>query len=165
MLSAGQDVEAGKAAPRRTTRASGNALASASSSPSPNSTQPPPRPPRAPRVASSKPTEGDGVDLATPTMPPTPLKGDLSSPLLPQQQPLQNHLHSQLRPSPRSDRPQSYFVSPPHAKLHSPNEEPSFTFVCLGVGGGPVEGDCSCYLLKPAQKKWDEGSIVVEGGE
>ncbi len=41
---------------------------------------------------------------------------------------------------------------------------PSFTFICLGVGGGPLESDCSCYLLKPGDSTWEEGAIVVEGG-
>ena len=41
---------------------------------------------------------------------------------------------------------------------------PSFTFVCLGVGGGPLESDCSCYLLKPGDARWEDGCILVEGG-
>ena len=57
------------------------------------------------------------------------------------------------------------FQSPQHATLHPDNESPSFTFVCLGVGGGPLEGDCSCYMLKPAHRAWSEGAVVVEGGE
>ncbi|KAN0062882.1 3',5'-cyclic-nucleotide phosphodiesterase pde1 [Thecaphora frezii] len=48
--------------------------------------------------------------------------------------------------------------------LHPPDQEASFSFVCLGTGGGPLEGDCSCYLMKPADAAWQDGSIVVEGG-
>lgn len=64
-----------------------------------------------------------------------------------------------------SRRNSSTFSPPEHAALYSSGDQPSFTFVCLGVGGGPLENDCSCYLLKPAQREWSEGAIVVEGGE
>lgn len=40
----------------------------------------------------------------------------------------------------------------------------AFTFVCLGVGGGPFDNDCSCYLMKPSHQKWHEGTLLVEGG-
>lgn len=59
----------------------------------------------------------------------------------------------------------SIFTPPEHVTLYPPNDEASFTFVCLGVGGGPLENDCSCYMLKPAHRQWTEGSIVIEGGE
>jgi hypothetical protein len=59
----------------------------------------------------------------------------------------------------------SGFIPPKHAALYPSGEEPSFTFVCLGVGGGPLENDCSCYMLKPAHREWSEGAVVVEGGE
>lgn len=59
----------------------------------------------------------------------------------------------------------STFSPPKHVTLYPTGDQPSFTFVCLGVGGGPLENDCSCYLLKPAQREWSEGAIVVEGGE
>lgn len=48
---------------------------------------------------------------------------------------------------------------------HPPNRPPSFVFVCLGVGGGPLENDCSCYMVKPAGRDWRQGSFVLEGGE
>lgn len=56
------------------------------------------------------------------------------------------------------------FNPPQHAYLVDEKGEASFTFVCLGVGGGPLENDCSCYLLKPAHRQWTEGSVVLEGG-
>jgi len=56
------------------------------------------------------------------------------------------------------------FNPPQHAYLVDETGEASFTFVCLGVGGGPLENDCSCYLLKPAHRQWTDGSIVIEGG-
>ena len=52
----------------------------------------------------------------------------------------------------------------PRVTLHPESQPASFSFVCLGTGGGPLEGDCSCYLLKPADQHWQDGSIVVEGG-
>lgn len=52
----------------------------------------------------------------------------------------------------------------PRVALHPEHQPASFSFVCLGTGGGPLEGDCSCYLLKPADQDWQNGSIVVEGG-
>ncbi|KAJ1021614.1 hypothetical protein NDA16_003751 [Ustilago loliicola] len=52
----------------------------------------------------------------------------------------------------------------PRVALHPQDQPASFSFVCLGTGGGPLEGDCSCYLLKPADADWQDGSIVVEGG-
>ncbi|PWN35848.1 uncharacterized protein FA14DRAFT_160837 [Meira miltonrushii] len=56
------------------------------------------------------------------------------------------------------------FNPPQHAYLVDETGEASFTFVCLGVGGGPLENDCSCYLLKPAHRQWTDGSVVLEGG-
>ncbi|EST08367.1 Cyclic-AMP phosphodiesterase, class-II [Kalmanozyma brasiliensis GHG001] len=52
----------------------------------------------------------------------------------------------------------------PRVALHPGHQPASFSFVCLGTGGGPLEGDCSCYLLKAADQEWQDGSIVVEGG-
>lgn len=43
-------------------------------------------------------------------------------------------------------------------------QDAAFSFVCLGVGGGPFDDDCSCYVMKPADKPWHEGAIMVEGG-
>lgn len=42
--------------------------------------------------------------------------------------------------------------------------KPAFTFVCLGVGGGPLETNCSGYLLKPAERAWHEGTTLLEAG-
>lgn len=69
---------------------------------------------------------------------------------------------SQARPAPSSS---SVFQPPQHVRLHPADQDPSFTFVCLGVSGGPLESDCSCYLLKPADQEWHDGAVVVEGGE
>ncbi|KDN45746.1 hypothetical protein K437DRAFT_274143 [Tilletiaria anomala UBC 951] len=40
-------------------------------------------------------------------------------------------------------------------------QAPSFTFICLGVGGGPLESDCSCYLLKPGDAPWIPGATGI----
>lgn len=76
---------------------------------------------------------------------------------------------AQRRASAYSD--QSFYSAPdyrrrkqPRVALHPEDQPASFSFVCLGTGGGPLEGDCSCYLLKPADAHWQDGSIVVEGG-
>ncbi|KAK8864671.1 hypothetical protein IAR55_001922 [Kwoniella newhampshirensis] len=42
--------------------------------------------------------------------------------------------------------------------------EPTFEIVVLGSGGGPLETDCSGYLVKPAQKSWEDGLLALEGG-
>lgn len=52
-----------------------------------------------------------------------------------------------------------------HLNLVPAGKQPAFTWVCLGVGGGPLESDCSCYIVKPAEAAWEEGYAVVEGGE
>lgn len=39
-----------------------------------------------------------------------------------------------------------------------------FSLVCLGVSGGPLEHNCSCYVFKPAQQRWDQGTVLLEGG-
>lgn len=72
----------------------------------------------------------------------------------------QNH-HSQSN----NHYNQSSDDGPKHLQLQLRGQKPSFTFVCLGVGGGPLEGDCSCYLVKPADMPWHAGTVVVEGGE
>lgn len=41
---------------------------------------------------------------------------------------------------------------------------PAFSFVCLGVGGGPLETNCSGYLMKPADQPWSAGTTLVEAG-
>lgn len=55
--------------------------------------------------------------------------------------------------------------SPLLVTCHPPDRPPSFVFACLGVGGGPLENDCSCYMVKPAGRDWRQGSYVLEGGE
>lgn len=42
--------------------------------------------------------------------------------------------------------------------------KPAFEIVVLGSGGGPLETDCSGYLLKPIHAKWEDGAIGLEGG-
>ncbi|EPQ27338.1 uncharacterized protein PFL1_05260 [Pseudozyma flocculosa PF-1] len=92
-------------------------------------------------------------------------------------QPQQHHSQPQQHQQPFSSSPTDSFFSmddgaaegsrkrrQPLVHLHPPDQEPSFSFVCLGTGGGPLEGDCSCYLMKPADAAWQDGSIVVEGG-
>ncbi|BEJ16385.1 hypothetical protein CspHIS471_0509900 [Cutaneotrichosporon sp. HIS471] len=36
--------------------------------------------------------------------------------------------------------------------------------VVLGSGGGPLETDCSGYLVKPASGRWEDGILALEGG-
>ncbi|TXT09009.1 hypothetical protein VHUM_02483 [Vanrija humicola] len=36
--------------------------------------------------------------------------------------------------------------------------------VILGCGGGPLETDCSGYLVKPLQNRWEDGVLALEGG-
>ncbi|KAI9639197.1 uncharacterized protein MKK02DRAFT_39488 [Dioszegia hungarica] len=42
--------------------------------------------------------------------------------------------------------------------------EPAFEMVVLGSGGGPLETDCSGYLLKPYRATWEDGFVALEGG-
>ncbi|KLT45384.1 hypothetical protein CC85DRAFT_231499, partial [Cutaneotrichosporon oleaginosum] len=42
--------------------------------------------------------------------------------------------------------------------------DPVFEMVVLGSGGGPLETDCSGYLLKPASSRWEDGILALEGG-
>ncbi|CEH15024.1 PDE [Ceraceosorus bombacis] len=39
-----------------------------------------------------------------------------------------------------------------------------FEIVCLGVGGGPLETDCSCYAIKTRGTSWLDSYVVIEGG-
>ncbi|PWN39309.1 hypothetical protein IE81DRAFT_326686 [Ceraceosorus guamensis] len=39
-----------------------------------------------------------------------------------------------------------------------------FEIVCLGVGGGPLETDCSCYAIKTWGTSWLDSYVVIEGG-
>lgn len=41
----------------------------------------------------------------------------------------------------------------------------SFEMVVLGSGGGPMETDLSCYLLKPLESSWEQGCVSLEAGE
>lgn len=43
-------------------------------------------------------------------------------------------------------------------------DDAAFSFVCLGVGGGPLETNCSGYLMKPADQKWSDGTTLLEAG-
>nr|XP_018262741.1 uncharacterized protein I303_04221 [Kwoniella dejecticola CBS 10117]OBR84899.1 hypothetical protein I303_04221 [Kwoniella dejecticola CBS 10117] len=43
-------------------------------------------------------------------------------------------------------------------------EEPTFEIVVLGSGGGPLETDCSGYLVKAARSSWEDGVLALEGG-
>lgn len=42
--------------------------------------------------------------------------------------------------------------------------QPAFEIVCLGAGGGPLEGDVLGYMCKPYASRWDEGWLGLEGG-
>ncbi|KAJ9121602.1 hypothetical protein QFC22_002221 [Naganishia vaughanmartiniae] len=42
--------------------------------------------------------------------------------------------------------------------------KPAFEIVCLGAGGGPLEGDVLGYMCKPYASRWDQGWIGLEGG-
>ena len=44
-------------------------------------------------------------------------------------------------------------------------DDTAFSFVCVGVSGGPFETDCSSYVMKLADKKWSEGITLLEAGE
>ncbi|KAJ9111703.1 hypothetical protein QFC19_001063 [Naganishia cerealis] len=41
---------------------------------------------------------------------------------------------------------------------------PVFEIICLGAGGGPLEGDVLGYMCKPYASGWDQGWIGLEGG-
>ncbi|EIW65931.1 hypothetical protein TREMEDRAFT_35751 [Tremella mesenterica DSM 1558] len=40
----------------------------------------------------------------------------------------------------------------------------TFELIVLGSGGGPLETDCSGYLLKPINRRWEDGFLALEGG-
>ncbi|KAJ9091378.1 hypothetical protein QFC21_007233 [Naganishia friedmannii] len=44
------------------------------------------------------------------------------------------------------------------------SDEPAFEIVCLGAGGGPLEGDVLGYMCKPYASRWDQGWVGLEGG-
>ncbi|ORY26323.1 low-affinity phosphodiesterase [Naematelia encephala] len=41
--------------------------------------------------------------------------------------------------------------------------KPVFELVVLGSGGGPLETDCSGYLVKPYLSAWEDGILALEG--
>ncbi|WVF71166.1 hypothetical protein IAT40_005964 [Kwoniella sp. CBS 6097] len=41
---------------------------------------------------------------------------------------------------------------------------PTFEIIVLGSGGGPLETDCSGYLVKATKSKWEDGILALEGG-
>lgn len=43
-------------------------------------------------------------------------------------------------------------------------ERAAFSVVFLGVGGGPLENNSSCYLMKPTDSRWEDNTLLVEGG-
>ncbi|OCF38678.1 hypothetical protein I317_07529 [Kwoniella heveanensis CBS 569] len=43
-------------------------------------------------------------------------------------------------------------------------QDPTFEIVVLGSGGGPLETDCSGYLVKAAKSSWEDGVLALEGG-
>ena len=51
------------------------------------------------------------------------------------------------------------------AAARRPKAMPAFEMVVLGSGGGPLETDCSGYLVKPLRSKWEDGVLALEGGE
>ncbi|WVW84184.1 hypothetical protein I302_106214 [Kwoniella bestiolae CBS 10118] len=42
--------------------------------------------------------------------------------------------------------------------------QPTFEIIVLGSGGGPLETDCSGYLVKAASSSWEDGVLALEGG-
>ncbi|WWD03318.1 hypothetical protein V865_001369 [Kwoniella europaea PYCC6329] len=42
--------------------------------------------------------------------------------------------------------------------------EPTFEIIVLGSGGGPLETDCSGYLVKASKSSWEDGVLALEGG-
>ncbi|WVQ80159.1 hypothetical protein IAT38_002264 [Cryptococcus sp. DSM 104549] len=41
---------------------------------------------------------------------------------------------------------------------------PAFEIVVLGSGGGPLETDCSGYIVKALSSRWEDGILALEGG-
>ncbi|GAA6063270.1 hypothetical protein JCM10212_004285 [Sporobolomyces blumeae] len=54
-------------------------------------------------------------------------------------------------------------VSPLCLDLSLPDSEPAFDLLVIGCGGGPIESNLSCYLVKPKNKKWNDGCTALEG--
>ncbi|GAA5881808.1 hypothetical protein JCM1840_003884 [Sporobolomyces johnsonii] len=51
-----------------------------------------------------------------------------------------------------------------HLRLLPDRTKPAFELLVLGCGGGPIESNLSCYLVKPYTRTWDEGCTSLEGG-
>ncbi|WWC89016.1 uncharacterized protein L201_003934 [Kwoniella dendrophila CBS 6074] len=49
-------------------------------------------------------------------------------------------------------------------RQESDQDEPTFEIIVLGSGGGPLETDCSGYLVKATKSSWEDGILAVEGG-
>ncbi len=47
----------------------------------------------------------------------------------------------------------------------SDKRKAAFEVIVLGSGGGPLETDCSGYLVKPLGRRWEDGLVGLEGGE
>ncbi|GAA5961834.1 hypothetical protein JCM3765_004089 [Sporobolomyces pararoseus] len=57
-----------------------------------------------------------------------------------------------------------FSLSPNHFDLTGSNRAPSFDLLVLGCGGGPIETNLSCYLVKAKQTSWKKGCAALEGG-
>ncbi|GAA5941992.1 hypothetical protein JCM1841_003853 [Sporobolomyces salmonicolor] len=51
-----------------------------------------------------------------------------------------------------------------HVRLLPGRKKPAFELLVLGCGGGPIESNLSCYLVKPYARRWAEGCTSLEGG-
>ncbi|GAA6013049.1 hypothetical protein JCM11491_000952 [Sporobolomyces phaffii] len=52
----------------------------------------------------------------------------------------------------------------PHYDLTLASNEPSFDLLVLGCGGGPLETNLSCFLVKAKRSAWTRGCAALEGG-
>ncbi|GAA5929667.1 3',5'-cyclic-nucleotide phosphodiesterase PDE1 [Sporobolomyces koalae] len=48
--------------------------------------------------------------------------------------------------------------------LSSPRRAAGFDLLVLGCGGGPIETNLSCYLVKAKSDSWQDGCVALEGG-
>ncbi|GAA5913929.1 3',5'-cyclic-nucleotide phosphodiesterase PDE1 [Sporobolomyces salmoneus] len=55
-------------------------------------------------------------------------------------------------------------ASSSHLDLRQTVYEPSFDLLVVGCGGGPLETNLSCYLVKARQQAWKDGCAALEGG-
>ncbi|TIB29613.1 hypothetical protein E3P84_03650 [Wallemia ichthyophaga] len=62
-----------------------------------------------------------------------------------------------------------------HTKMDSTNTQntqnthdayagPHFDMICVGVGGGPDEGNLSSYIFKSHHQPWDDGCVAIDAG-